>query len=602
MAVDAFARQTAARTADLTSSAAAKGSALIGFGAGMNGYSVPITLAKLAASTIHVKSLGAVGDGTLHPLSESYPSLAAAQAVYPFATSLAQSIDWCAIQLAQLIAYNSAAGCHPDIDLGFGMYVIDADIQCYAYTHMRGRSAGTSHSQFSYKTRGYQTTLLAAAGYNGNMLIFNTDSQSGSTALSDTIIRNICFRGNWTGPDDVTNTTGRAIFFNGVYLIQNSYIEECEFHNFAQDAIYGNVIPLPLRMRRLWGRYIGGSVVRFDYSAARGSHSLLLEDIQGDFIVAPPIVLDGTLRLGLGGSGECITIRDIKHEVDNTAISNSVYAADTVQLINMDRVTVLLENINTMPSNVGGAGTPVTNSILKITGTKFPFYRLINCRMGSTAGVTDYLVDDAVRGVQVPKMYRDYSFTRSQDVRTGNAATDVVERSAVVVETTGVADVQHRYQRDAAGMMVWGDGASAPDTNLYREASNRLRTDDMMTARKLLMRGSRDLVAGDFLLTGWGSGASVAITANSIDSRWRITITAGTAPSANPSCRLTYSENVYPIASFLLVQMGFGGTGALALVVPESTSNPNPAFSQCAFTYIGTPSAGATYIFEGLVF
>lgn len=44
---------------------------------------------------------GAIGDGTLHPLSERFASLAAAQAVYPFATALTQSIDWAACQKAE---------------------------------------------------------------------------------------------------------------------------------------------------------------------------------------------------------------------------------------------------------------------------------------------------------------------------------------------------------------------------------------------------------------------------------------------------------------------------------------------------------------------
>ena len=43
---------------------------------------------------------GAIGDGKLHPLSERYSSLAAAQTVYPFVTALTQSIDWAACQKA----------------------------------------------------------------------------------------------------------------------------------------------------------------------------------------------------------------------------------------------------------------------------------------------------------------------------------------------------------------------------------------------------------------------------------------------------------------------------------------------------------------------
>ena len=47
-----------------------------------------------------VMDCGAIGDGALHPLSEFYSSLADAQAVYPFVTSLSQSIDYAAIQSA----------------------------------------------------------------------------------------------------------------------------------------------------------------------------------------------------------------------------------------------------------------------------------------------------------------------------------------------------------------------------------------------------------------------------------------------------------------------------------------------------------------------
>lgn len=48
--------------------------------------------------TVSVKDYGAIGDGTLHPLSERFSTLAAAQAVYPFVTSLTDSLDYAGIQ------------------------------------------------------------------------------------------------------------------------------------------------------------------------------------------------------------------------------------------------------------------------------------------------------------------------------------------------------------------------------------------------------------------------------------------------------------------------------------------------------------------------
>lgn len=54
----------------------------------------------IADAGLNIKGFGAIGDGLSHPLSERYPTLARAQAVYPFVTSLAQQIDWAATQLA----------------------------------------------------------------------------------------------------------------------------------------------------------------------------------------------------------------------------------------------------------------------------------------------------------------------------------------------------------------------------------------------------------------------------------------------------------------------------------------------------------------------
>lgn len=50
--------------------------------------------------SVTFKDFGAIGDDTLHPLSEQYDTLADAQAKYPFVTSLSQSIDYAAFQAA----------------------------------------------------------------------------------------------------------------------------------------------------------------------------------------------------------------------------------------------------------------------------------------------------------------------------------------------------------------------------------------------------------------------------------------------------------------------------------------------------------------------
>lgn len=56
--------------------------------------------AQLVDIAINVKNYGAIGDGTLHLLSEIYSTVEEAQVKYPKVTSLSQSIDWAAIQTA----------------------------------------------------------------------------------------------------------------------------------------------------------------------------------------------------------------------------------------------------------------------------------------------------------------------------------------------------------------------------------------------------------------------------------------------------------------------------------------------------------------------
>jgi hypothetical protein len=64
------------------------------------------------AFALSPKSFGAIGDGNLHPLSSVYATLGAAQAVYPFVTSLTQQLDWAACQLMSDTALGSGGSEH----------------------------------------------------------------------------------------------------------------------------------------------------------------------------------------------------------------------------------------------------------------------------------------------------------------------------------------------------------------------------------------------------------------------------------------------------------------------------------------------------------
>ncbi|MCX2689944.1 hypothetical protein OO256_05540 [Pseudomonas sp. DCB_CB] len=75
------------------------GAELVGFVQDGSGAQ-PRTLQDKGRDTVSILDFGAIGDGAYHPLSERFSNLALAKAQYPFVTSLAQSIDWAALQAA----------------------------------------------------------------------------------------------------------------------------------------------------------------------------------------------------------------------------------------------------------------------------------------------------------------------------------------------------------------------------------------------------------------------------------------------------------------------------------------------------------------------
>lgn len=85
---------------------------------------------------VSVKSLGAIGDGASHPLSEQFPTLALAQMKYPHATALTDEIDWCAIQLA--------VNQHKNIFVPVGQYLINKTIRYTSPRTIKGADKNTT--------------------------------------------------------------------------------------------------------------------------------------------------------------------------------------------------------------------------------------------------------------------------------------------------------------------------------------------------------------------------------------------------------------------------------------------------------------------------
>ena len=97
-------------------------------------------------------------------------------------------------------------------------------------------------------------------------------------------------------------------------------------------------------------------------------------------------------------------------------------------------------------------------------------------------------------------------------------------------------------------------------------------------------------VAGDFLLTGGGAGATISAIHGS-DMAHTYTVTAGTTPSVSPTIRLTFHDGSWgntPVIQGAIT----GGTGQVSdvMVTPTPTTY--------TFTYEGLPVATKTYTFD----
>ncbi|EGE65182.1 phage head-binding domain-containing protein [Escherichia coli] len=94
--------------------------------------SIALTQHDKNTNFISAKDFGATADGTLHPLSEKFSTLSAAQAVYPFVTSLTQSLDYAGIQAAINTGRN--------VLLTSGTYFVNATIEMNSNCTINGET------------------------------------------------------------------------------------------------------------------------------------------------------------------------------------------------------------------------------------------------------------------------------------------------------------------------------------------------------------------------------------------------------------------------------------------------------------------------------
>lgn len=165
---------------DLASSDVGKGAALVRLENGRN-------LQQTTKDQINVKNYGAINDGSYHPLSDVFSSISDAQEIYPFITSLSQSIDWAAM--------NKAMQDNPGRDVyspGIAVYSDSLLVPDFSRIVMPGKM---------YDFEGKNAILAYGTGIKNNIIADCTSTSvanpdAGSPYLADSGSRGDVYRNN----------------------------------------------------------------------------------------------------------------------------------------------------------------------------------------------------------------------------------------------------------------------------------------------------------------------------------------------------------------------------------------------------------------------
>lgn len=185
-------------------------------GSALPAYPVTVYKDPLEPGDIaNVKEFGAIGDGTAHPLSERYASLAAAQVVYPHAVALTDQIDWAAIQGA----INSLPATGGKVLFPEGRFLVNQTVKTLIpSTWLQGVSGGAHRDSAN---RG-ATQIL---GITADMTVYKcagTDGAGETIMQGGPVVENISF---------VDKLGADADDFGTMTLVEMRAVNRWEFRN-----------------------------------------------------------------------------------------------------------------------------------------------------------------------------------------------------------------------------------------------------------------------------------------------------------------------------------------------------------------------------------
>lgn len=187
-----IASNAAAITSEATTARLAEATAIHNTGAAETKTgTLTVPLLDSGGAVCNVMAFGAIGDGTSHPLSTRFATLAAAQAVYTFVTSLTSEIDWAACQLAVNLAAVLGGAVVRPAKAGFMIsdtLVIPSGVGFHGpwTTGANTNTVPTNHGKLIWNgaTNGTMISVSSATGVMFDGLLLDGNSVSGVTCLS----------------------------------------------------------------------------------------------------------------------------------------------------------------------------------------------------------------------------------------------------------------------------------------------------------------------------------------------------------------------------------------------------------------------------------
>lgn len=128
------------------------------------------------SAPLNVKAFGAIGDNSSHPLSDRFPTLAAARAIYPFVTSLTQEIDYAGIEaalrsvhyLGQVYLPTGRYVINTPISIGEGSYIA---LELAGQEGFGGANGDFPQTTITNTTGGDVLDIVIPSGQTHNLLI-----------------------------------------------------------------------------------------------------------------------------------------------------------------------------------------------------------------------------------------------------------------------------------------------------------------------------------------------------------------------------------------------------------------------------------------------